>query len=105
LDLLEYWAEFPPSHLLLRAMARYEGSEKTRMGKSNWESGRAARAREMGDDTYSEKLDPAHKKETPVEAIGGAQGTGAKHIDCAKPHIQQAVERFKKGEHLNVPRS
>jgi hypothetical protein len=100
LDLFEYWTEYPPAHLLLRALVGFEGSDKQQRRPS---SARARRAREFGDDSYRPD-DPSLRKETPMEAIGG-RGTGAKHIDCAKPHIQQAIERMKKDPNWDVTKN
>lgn len=79
LELLEYWADFPPVHLLLRAFVGFEGSTKA-----------MSRKEQFADDV--------------VKALPSGN-TGARHLDCAPPHIQQAIERVKKKQHLEVPQS
>jgi hypothetical protein len=95
-ELLKYWADYPPTHLLLRAMAHYEGSND----RSNW---RSRRAQEMGDETYVPKK-PSQSDEDRRMAMTSFAGDG-KHLDCAPIHIQEAVARFKRGEHLSIPKS
>ena len=93
-ELLEYWLEYPPAHILLRAMAKYEGKAQS---KGNW---RGRRAEEMQDNDYK----PENEKETVTGDVKTALGTGgARHLDCAPPHIQQAVERFKLKKRMDVP--
>jgi len=96
-ELLEYWQDFPPVHLMFRSFIGYKGPEGR---QSNW---RSRRAEEMGDHGYRpEKQAPETTEKD--SRIAAEFLTGARHLDCAPPHVQQAVERFKKGEHLNVPR-
>ncbi len=97
-ELLEYWTNFPPTHVLLRWFSGYKGTEGRR--QSNW---RSRRAEEMGDHDYQpEKQVPEMTEKD--SRIAAEFMTGARHLDCAAPHIQQAVERFKKGEHLLIPK-
>lgn len=107
-ELLDYWAEYPPEHLLLRAMAHYEG----RKDRSNWQKERAT---QMGDDSYvaeeenkektvfSKRKDisivTAEEKRLALEAF-----TGGRHLDCAPTHIQEAVTRTKQGKHMEIPK-
>jgi hypothetical protein len=96
-ELLEYWLEYPPVHLLLRGLAGYKGQS----GRPD--SWRAKRAEEMGDQNYRPE------KEVPLmtekdSRIASEFITGARHLDCAPGHIQQAVERVKKGKHLEIPK-
>src|ERR1700689_4600309 len=51
-ELLEYWQKYPPSHLLLRAIAQFESKED----RGNWRKERAA---EIGDDTYVAPSQPS----------------------------------------------
>lgn len=99
-ELLEYWLEYPPTHLLVRVLAKYEGKQKGNWGK---DERRARRATEMDDKDYR----PEHKQipeATPEDARIASQFiTGARHLDCAPPHIQQAIERAKKGKHFDIP--
>ncbi len=99
-ELLEYWLEYPPEHLLLRAMAHYEG--KSKKGRSNW---RSRRAQEMDDEQYVPDLPEKSERSDlsiPREASDAFGGT--RHADCAPGHIQQAIERFKKHKHLDIPK-
>jgi len=89
-DLLDYWLEFPPEHLLLRGLAGYE-SKSTRRGR---------RASEMQDERYKTSTSPTESEKD--ARIAAEFITGARHLDCAPPHIQQAAERAKKGQHLNI---
>ena len=95
-DLLEYWLECPPEHLLLRGMAQYEGKKE----RGNW---RKSRAEEMGDKNY--KSEPEQKPSATQEDVRMAleSFTGARNLDCAPGHIQEAIARFKRGEHLVIP--
>lgn len=58
----------------------------------------------MGDENYRGKPQPTTSGDplagkTPQEALN----SGARHKTCAPLHLQQAMERAKKGEHMNVP--
>ena len=98
-ELLDYWLEYPPEHLLLRAFVGYEG-QKGRTGSDSW---RQRRAEEMNDFNFKEsKTDSSVIPEpTAVQAITGGQS--ARKLDCAPPHIQLAVERAKQGKHMDIP--
>jgi hypothetical protein len=65
---------------------------------------RSQRAKELGDTTYKERQvpneHPSLSTENVARVLGGPRSTGAKHITCAKPHVQQAVERMKRGEKM-----
>lgn len=95
-ELLEYWVEYPPSHLLLRMLARYEPKHTG----TNW---RKQRADEMGDDRYVPKApkQPDRVNAQIVNEMIGGKGT--RHVDCAPGHIQEAIARVKRGDHMKVP--
>jgi hypothetical protein len=97
IELLDYWLEYPPDHLLLRMLAGYQG--KKQRGGTNW---RKIRAEEMGDMDYKPENE---KPQSTAEDLRIASQfiTGARHLDCAPPHIQLAVERQKLGKHFEVP--
>lgn len=103
-ELLEYWRDYPPEHELLRGLAGYEGKKTDR---SNW---RKQRAQEMQDEAYipeetrSEETQSEPGEKRPSEFVPGMKPGGAKHLDCAPSHIQQAVERFKRRGHLEIPK-
>lgn len=92
-ELLDYWLEYPPVHLLVRAFTGFK-SERS----NSW---RAKRAQEIGDDSYRPERMPTVTENDAM--VAREFTTGARHLDCAPPHIQQAIERAKKGEHLNIP--
>lgn len=87
IDLLTYW------HKLF--------SDKQPGGRSR----RARRAKELGDTTYKERQAPdgdsSVSGENVARVLGDTRSTGAKHITCAKPHVQQAVERMRRGEKMD----
>jgi len=93
--LLEYWLDYPPVHLLLRSWVGY----KSRKGSDHW---REQRAEEMGDSIYQpEKPIPAMDEKD--SRVAAEFTTGAKHLDCAPGHVQEAIARLKRGEHMKVP--
>jgi hypothetical protein len=72
-------------------------------------STRSQRARELGDVQYREERQEKNWEDHPsvsgdnvAKVLGTPRSTGAKHITAAKFHVQQAIERAKKGEHLNI---
>ena len=81
-------------HLLVRGLAGFSGQRKE---SSTW---RSKRAEEMGDTNYRPEPAPQSEKD---RRIADEFITDARHLDCAPPHIQQAVERLKRGEHFNIP--
>jgi hypothetical protein len=96
-ELLEYWLDYPPAHVLLRAQVGYDPK------KQNW---REHRANEVGDESYApERKSIASRHSSSAEEVRMAMNsfTGARHLDCAPGHIQEAVARAKRGDHLNVP--
>lgn len=90
IELMEYWADYPPEHLLMRALVGYEGSAEA-----------VRRGRQFGDDRRASKPTNVPTADKIQDAIQGS--TGARHLDCAPPHIQLAIERAKLGKHLDVP--
>jgi hypothetical protein len=96
-DLLEYWLEYPPTHLLLRAWTGFEGKGRRP------DSARAKRAEEMGDYSYTEKPMEESEKDMRIKQQL-LSSTNVRHADCAPGHIQQAIERAKKGEHFSIPK-
>ncbi|MFI4922970.1 MAG: hypothetical protein ACHP6J_04575 [Burkholderiales bacterium] len=94
-DLLEYWLEFPPTHILLRGLAGYEWKKES--------PGRSRKAEEMGDHNYRPSIPQATTLAEKDSQLAREFTTGARHLDCAPPHVQQAIERAKKGEHLLIP--
>jgi hypothetical protein len=94
MDLLDYWLEYPPTHLLVRGLAGYKGKQE----QGNW---RSKRAEEMGDMEYTPE--PKTEKEQRIASEFVPKTGSAKHLDCAPPHVQQAIERAKLGKHLEVP--
>jgi len=95
-ELLEYWLEYPPEQLLLRMMSGY---------KRDTRSARKQRADEMGDTTYvpekANKRTATEEERQAINALGGP--TGARHLDCAPTHIQEAIARAQRGDHLKIP--
>ena len=99
-------------------MAHYEGGK----GHGNR---RQERAKQMNDETYvpeqpatkndlvlgravpAQGQDPEARPSPQAEELRAAMSSfgEARHLDCAPTHIQEAVARAKRGEHLKVPRS
>jgi hypothetical protein len=96
-QLLDYWAEYPPEHLLLRAMAHYEG----RKDRGNW---RKERAKEMRDESYVEPVEKSVLASSSDRQAAMEAFTGGRHLDCAPTHLQEAVARAKRGEQFNIPK-
>ena len=99
LGLLEYWLDFPPEHVLLRALVGYEGRKRGRGFRTNWPS-RKQRAEEMQDDVYKPELEAPEESEKD-RMIRATTITEARHLDCAPGHVQVMIERFKQGRHLD----
>jgi hypothetical protein len=101
-NLVEYWNEYPPVHELVRAFVGFESK------KQPW---REQRAKEMGDETFVYQLQGTGSSARPARPSPSAEDvrmalqsvTGARHLDCAPGHIQEAVARSKRGEHMNIP--
>jgi len=55
----------------------------------------------MGDETYRPEMEAMTDKDLRIKD-DFLRSTGARHLDCAPPHIQLAVERSKKGEHFAI---
>lgn len=92
-ELLEYWLDYPPTHVLLKA---WTGYERKGQRDSDW---RSRRAEEMGDHNYKPSEQRSEKDELIARDLLSG---GVRHVDCAPPHVQQAIERAKKGEHFMI---
>jgi len=96
-ELLDYWLECPPEHLLLRTMAQYEGQKKADVVPMD--SRRKQRAIEMGDTVYQPPPAQEGVASAAVASIGGRMQNKA----FAPGHIKEAIDRAKRGEQLNIP--
>lgn len=61
----------------------------------------------MGDEAYREYIEAGNKSDIPTpteEDVRQAMQafTGARHLDCAPTHIQEAIARAKSGQHMNI---
>jgi hypothetical protein len=105
LEMLDYWLEFPPEHLLLRAMAGYEGAKSKGRKKSNWTS-RRRRAEEMQDETYNEQQEKTDNERLEDDKDRMIRQTTipdrARHLDCAPGHVQVVIEKFKLGKQMEI---
>jgi hypothetical protein len=73
--------------------------------RSNW---RKTRAEQMGDtqfraDVESTPAEELEKKKEEMLQRDFKKSSGARHLDCAPGHVQEAVARFKAGKHLEIP--
>jgi len=101
LDLLDYWMDFPPEHLLLRALTGYEPDEKAKKAKQmDDREYRPARARRSSAPSNA-KAEELLQQQGTHGALGARQG--ARHKTAAPPHIQQAIERAKRGTLMEIP--
>jgi hypothetical protein len=76
-ELLEYWAQEPPTHILLKMQVGYEGPKAKRM---------------MDPQTISKAMD-----------LIAPRSAGAQKVSRAPKHIREAVERAKLGKEMDVP--
>jgi hypothetical protein len=104
IELLEYWNEYPPAHLLLRALCHFDGKSKTTTAPSK----REKRAVEIGDEGYKpepEKQKAGISTNDASRMIGmmGVSVKPVKHMDCAPGHIQEAIARAKRNVQFDIP--
>ena len=59
----------------------------------------------MGDESYKAETEKRELPRAETEADRQALESfhGARHLDCAPGHIQEAVARSKRGDHMKVP--
>ncbi len=57
----------------------------------------------MGDHGYRPEKQASETTEKDSR-IAAEFMTGARHLDCAPGYVQEAIARFKRGEHLLIPK-
>jgi hypothetical protein len=100
MELLDYWLEWPPEHVLIKLDTGYEGPKKD--GKSKQESAeqlrRRKRAEEMGDTTYKPEGDLSEGQK-----VVQTMGANIQNKAFAPGHIKEAIDRAKRNTMMDIP--